>query len=461
MFDIIIIGGGPAGYLAAERAGAGGLKTLLIEKRFIGGVCLNEGCVPSKTLLHSAKVLDYAKHGGDYGVVGIPASAAAIDQKAVIARKNKIVRNLVAGIKAQLKASKVTVKEGFAEILGREKGIIRVRVGEEVFETSKLLLATGSEAIVPPIPGASEGLERGDVMTNREILALETIPASLVVVGGGVIGLEMASYFNSVGAKVTVIEMLDRIANPTDREIAAILQKSYEKKGVTFRLSSKVTGIKKGVVEFETLAEPGKSERVEAERVLLSIGRRPVTQGFGLEKLGVLVDKGRIVTDAKGATSVPGVYASGDANGLWMLAHAAYRESEVVINNILGRRDVVRYEAVPAVIYTNPEVACVGETEESCKAKGIEYRAASLSMNYSGRYMAENTAGEGICKIVVDPRRNRLIGCHLIGNYASEIITTAAMLVEMQMRIEEIKEFIFPHPSVSEIIREAIFHLEA
>ena len=453
MFDLIIIGGGPAGYLAAERAGHGGLKTLLIEKRFIGGVCLNEGCVPSKALLNSAKILDYARHGDAYGVT---TTGAAIDQKSVIARKNKIVRNLVAGIKSQLKASHITVKEGRAEIIGRAQGVITVKVGEESFESAKLIIASGSEAIVPPLPGAREGLENGFVLTNREILDLDVIPEALVVVGGGVIGLEMASYFNSAGSKVTVIEMLDKIAGPTDREISAILQKNYEKKGITFKLASKVTAIKDGAVDFENAA--GK-QSIPAAKVLLSIGRRPVTTGFGLEALGVLVDKGRIVVDEQGQTNVPGVYAAGDVNGTWMLAHVAYREAEVVINTLLGKRDVMRYNAVPSVIYTNPEVGCVGETEESCQARGIPFKVASLSMNYSGRYMAENAGGDGICKIVVDPVRQRLIGCHLIGSYASEIIMVAAMLIETEMKIADIKEFIFPHPTVSEIIREALFQL--
>lgn len=453
MYDIIILGGGPAGYLAAERAGHAKMNVLLIEKRALGGVCLNEGCVPSKTLLNSAKIYEHAIHGEKYGVTS---TGAAIDQKVVIARKNKVVRNLVAGIKGQMKANHVTVKEGFGEILGRENGIIKVKVGEEVFEASKLLVATGSEAIVPPIPGAKEGLQAGYVMTNREILNLEVIPKSLVVVGGGVIGLEMASYFNSVGSKVTVIEMLDKIAGPTDREISTILQKNYEKKGISFKLNCKVTGMPKGFVEYE---DNGIKESVEAEYVLMSIGRRAVSTGFGLENLGVLTERGHIVVDSKGQTNVPGVYATGDVNGVYMLAHAAYRESEVVINNLTGKKDVMRYNALPSCIYTNPEVGMVGETEETCKAKGITYKTASVSMNFSGRYMAENEGGDGICKILVDPAHNCMIGCHMIGSYASEIIVTAAMLIETEMKIEDIKEFIFPHPTVCEIIREAIFQL--
>jgi len=453
MYDIIVLGGGPAGYLAAERAGHGGLKTLLIEKRFIGGVCLNEGCVPSKALLNSAKILDYAKHGEKYGVT---TSGASIDQKAVIARKNKVVKSLVAGIRAQLNENKVTVVSGLGEIVGRDAGIITVKVGDTVYQGQRLLIATGSEAIVPPIPGVKDGVDKGYVLTNREILDLDVIPESLVVVGGGVIGLEMASYFNSVGSKVTVIEMLDKIAGPTDREISAILQKNYEKKGVKFNLSSKVTGVTAGTVEYE---KDGQKQSVAGQYVLLSIGRRPVTGGFGLEKLGVYVDKGHIVVDDQGQTNVPGVYATGDVNGFWMLAHVAYRESEVVINNLLGKRDAMRYQAVPSVIYTNPEVGCVGETEESCRAKGIAFKVANISMNYSGRYMAENAGGDGICKVLVDPLHKRMIGCHLIGNYAAEIIVVAAMLIETEMTIDDIKEFIFPHPSVSEIIREAIFKL--
>ena len=453
MFDLIILGGGPAGYLAAERAGHAGMKTLVIEKRAFGGVCLNEGCVPSKTLLNSAKILDYAKHGDKYGV---STTGAAIDQKAVIARKNKVVKALVAGIRAQLKENQVTMIDGFGQILGRENGVITVAVGDQHYQSQRLLIATGSEAIVPPIPGVKEGFEQGRVLTNREILDMENIPQSLVVVGGGVIGLEMASYFNSVGSQVTVIEMLDKIAGPTDREISGILQKNYEKKGIRFHLNSKVTAVLSGAVEFESA---GQSQRIEAEKVLLSIGRRPVSSGFGLETLGVHLERGRVVVDAQGQTNVPGVYATGDVNGVWMLAHVAYRESEVLINHLTGRKDSMRYHAVPSVIYTNPEVGCVGETEESCQAKGIPCQVVSVSMNYSGRYMAENAGGDGICKVVVDRVRQRLIGCHLIGSYASEIIVAAAMLIEAEMCIDDIKEYIFPHPTVCEIIREAIFKL--
>ncbi len=453
MYDLIVLGGGPGGYLAAERAGQAGLSVLLIEKNKLGGVCLNEGCVPSKTLLNSAKILDYAQHGEKYGVT---TENAKLNQEQVIARKDKVVKNLVNGVKFTLKNSKVTVKEGLGKIIGREKGIIQVSLGTEIFEGRNLIIATGSEAVVPPIPGVKEGLADGSVLTNREILDLTTIPQSLVVVGGGVIGLEMACYYHAAGSKVTVIEMLDHIAGAADLELSTLLQSIFAKKGIEFFTSCKVTAVGGGKVTF-TDAQ-GQSQQAEAEKTLLSVGRRPVTQGFGLENIPVLVERGRIITDRQGLTSVPGVYAIGDVNGVYMLAHAAYREAEVAVNTILGKKDIMRYQAMPSVLYTSPEMAFVGETEETCKAKGIVYEKTVLPMNYSGRYMAENEGGEGIIKLLIDPVHQCLIGCHILGSYASEIIMTAGMMIENEMRISDIKEFIFPHPTVCEIIREAIFH---
>jgi dihydrolipoamide dehydrogenase len=452
MYDLIVLGGGPGGYLAAERAGAAGLSTLLIEKNKIGGVCLNEGCIPSKTLLNSAKIFDYTTHGAKYGVT---AENARIDQAAVVARKNKVIKALVSGVSHTLKTCKVTVIEAAGTILGRENGIIRVQAGDAVYEGQRLIIATGSEAIVPPIPGVKEGLAAGTVLTNREILDLPTIPATLAIVGGGVIGLEMAGYFQTCGSQVTVIEMLDHIAGAADREMASLLQKAYEKKGIRFHLNSQVTSVGDGFVEFN---DQGTVKKTEAACTLLSVGRRPVTRGFGLENLGVLVDRGRIVTDAQGRTNVPGVFAVGDVNGVWMLAHAAYREAEVAINTILSKKDVMRYQAMPSVIYTSPEMAFVGETEETCREKGLEYRKVTLPMSYSGRYLAENEGGDGKIKLLIDPVRSRLLGCHLIGTYSSEIILSAGILIETEMRIDDIKELIFPHPTVAEIIREALFH---
>ncbi len=450
-FDLIIIGGGPAGYLAAERAGYEGLDTLLIEKRNIGGVCLNEGCVPSKTLLYSAKLYNGAVHGEKYGIT---VENAVLNHEVVVKRKDKVVKTLVTGIKAKLKQNKVTLVEGIAQIVGRGAEGYEIKVDDKVYSGQRLLIATGSVAVIPPIPGVKEGIEKGYVLTNREILDLTAIPATLVIVGGGVIGLEMASYFNTAGSKVTVIEMLDHIAGPTDREISEILMKNYQKKGVEFKLGARVIEVKEDAVIYEF---EGKSFSVPAEKVLMSIGRRAATDGFGLEKIGVETERGRIKTDEHGKTNVPEVYAAGDVNGISMLAHTAYREAEVCINNILGKKDVMRYNAIPSVIYTNPEVACVGENEETAKQKGIDYEAVKISMRYSGRYVAENEGGDGICKVLIDKQHRKLIGVQMIGNYSSEIIYGAGLMIETEMRVNDIKELVFPHPTVSEIIREAIF----
>lgn len=453
VYDLIVLGGGPAGYLAAERAGHAGLSTLLIEKRFVGGVCLNEGCVPSKALLYSAKVFDYAKHGDKYGVT---VQGASIDHSAVVARKNKVVKTLVTGIKGALKKNNVTVVEGLGEISGKSSEGYEIKVNNETYTCKRLLIATGSMPLIPPIPGAKEGMEKGYVLTNREILDLDHVPASLVIVGGGVIGLEMASYFNSVGSKVTIIEMLDHIAGNTDREISNILMKNYQKKGIEFKLGAKVVEIKEGSVVYEL---NGEKLSVQADKILMSIGRRAVVNGIGLENIAVEVERGHIKVDSHGQTNIPGVYAAGDVNGVSMLAHTAYREAEVCINNILGKKDIMRYNAIPSVIYTNPEVGAVGETEESAKQKGIDYEVANISMRYSGRYVAENEGGDGICKVLVDKKYRKLIGVHMIGNYASEIIYGAGIMIETEMRVEDIKEIVFPHPTVCEILREAIFEL--
>lgn len=452
-YDLIVLGGGPGGYLAAERAGHEGLKTLLIEKRFLGGVCLNEGCVPSKSLLYSAKIYDYARFSDHYGVT---CEGVKFDHKKVIERKQKVVSTLVSGIKAMLKANKVTVVEGEGKICGKEGDDYAVKVGDETYTGKRLIIATGSMPVMPPIPGVKECFEGGTVLTNREILDLSEVPKELAIVGGGVIGLEMASYFNSAGSKVTVIEMMDKIAGPTDDEISKILMKNYEKKGITFKLGAKVTQVKPDAVVYE---KDGKTEEVKADKVLLSIGRRAQTADIGLETIGVLTERGAIVTDRFSKTNIPNVYAVGDVNGKSMLAHTAYREAEVAINNIMGRKDIMRYNAIPAIIYTNPEVGSVGETEATAKAKGMDVEVANITMKFSGRYVAENEGGDGICKVIVDKATRRLVGVHMIANYASEIILSAGIMIETEMRVDDIKEIVFPHPTVCEIVREGIFQL--
>ncbi len=450
MFDLIIIGGGPAGYLAAERAGKEGLNVLLIEKGSLGGVCLNEGCIPSKTLLYSAKLFDNAKQGEKYGVL---VDNVSFNHSTVLKRKNKVVRILTAGIKAKLTANNVKIVNEKAKILSKTDDVFEVKAGDVTYQGKQLLIATGSVPVIPPISGVQEGLDTGYILTNSSILNLAEVPTSLVIIGGGVIGLEMASYYNSAGSKVTVIEMLEHIGGFIDREIGDFLLKAYQKKGIDFKLNSRVTQVGSSAVTYETDDE---TYTVQADKVLLSIGRRPATLELGLDSIGVELEKDRIKTDNYGKTNISGVYAAGDANGISMLAHTAYREAEACINTILGNNDTINYSAIPSVIYTNPEVAAVGETEESAQKKGLDYSVKKLSMRYNGRFMAENEGGDGICKVLYDNQSQKLLGIHIISSYASEIIHSAAMMIEYQMKIKDIEKFVFPHPTVSEIIRETI-----
>ncbi|MBO4411706.1 MAG: dihydrolipoyl dehydrogenase [Lachnospiraceae bacterium] len=451
MYDLLVIGGGPGGYNAAERAAARGLKTCVVEKRALGGVCLNEGCIPTKTLLYSAKIYDYAKHSESYGVTF---EGAKLDHAKIIDRKNKVVKTLVSGVGAKMKAGKIDVVKETAKILGREGDAFKVQAGEQVLEAARLLICAGSEPTLPPIDGLYDSLANGFALTSREILDLKEVPKKLAVVGGGVIGLEFTSYFNSIGTEVTVLEMMDHIAGPTDREISTLLQKEYAGRGVNFLLGAKVTSIKDGKVCYEM---NGEAKAVEADKVLVSIGRRASTKDLGLENIGVLTERGAIVTDEFAKTNVPGVWAAGDVNGKIMLAHTAYREGEVAVDNMLGGHDRINYLSIPSVIYTNPEVASVGETSESVKAKNLNATVKTVTLRYSGRYLAENEGGKGILKLVIDNDHGTVLGVHIYGTYASEMIYGAAMMVDRQMRASDVQKFVFPHPTVCEVIREAIF----
>jgi dihydrolipoamide dehydrogenase len=451
-YDLIVIGGGPAGYLAAERAAEAGLKTMLAEKNTLGGVCLNEGCVPTKTLLYSAKMFDHVSREG--AKFGIHAQGLTFDHPFVIGRKDKIVRSLVAAVRAKMKQHHVDVVNAEAKILGKDSEGFAVFAGGSEYKSRFLLVASGSETIVPDIEGLKASLTTGFALTSREALALKELPASIVVVGGGVIGLELASYYKAAGCEVSVIEMLGQIGGPTDTQIAANLQKNLTKKGIRFYLNAKAVKIQHGVVAYE---QEGVTQEIACEKVIISIGRRAVTQGLGLENLGVETDRGAIKTDLTCRTNVENLFAAGDVNGKSMLAHTAYRESEVAVNNMAGQKDFMNYSVIPSVIYTDPEIGGVGETEQSAKAKGLHFIVKTVSMNYSGRYFAENESGDGICKLIVDEKNNTLIGVHMIGSYASEIIYGAALMVAAGFKIKDYQKLVFPHPTVAEIIREAMF----
>lgn len=445
-FQLAIIGGGPAGYSAAEAAGKAGLNVVLFEKNALGGVCLNEGCIPTKTLLYSAKVFDGARNASKYAV---KVDNISFDIAKIVSRKQKVVRKLVLGIKNKMSESGVTVVTGEAYIQDKNT----IKCGDEVYKCEKLMLCTGSKTFVPPV----KGLEKIDFWTHREALDCKELPESLVIIGGGVIGMEFASYFCSLGVKVTVVEMTSEILGGIDKEIASLLRAEYTKKGITFMLDTKVTEIcnedsGKVIVKYQTADGDG---TVETDKLLVSAGRHACTEGYGLENLSLeFTPQNRIKVDTKTMmTSVDGVYACGDITGFSMLAHTAVREAEVAVSHICGKDDNMSYKAIPGVVYTNPEVASVGMTEEMAKAVGFDYKVMKLPMAYAGRFVAENEGVNGICKVITTSN-DTIIGAHILGNPASEFIVIAGMMIEKGKKLEDFKKFVFPHPTVGEIFRE-------
>ena len=446
-YDIAIIGGGPAGYTAAERAGANGLRAVLFEKKAMGGVCLNEGCIPTKALLYSAKILDSIKSAPKYGVS--VDSAPTFDMEKMINRKNKTVQKLTGGVRMTVNSYGVTIIDKEAVIEGEGENGFRIHCDGDVYEATYLMVCTGSDTVIPPIKGLSDI----DYWTSREALDSTVLPSSLAIIGGGVIGMEFASFFNSMGVRVRVIEMMPEILGAMDKETSAMLRGDYTKKGINFYLNTKVIEVSdKGV----TVEKDGKSSFIEADRILVSVGRKANITQVGLDKLNIELHRNGVVVDEHMLTSHPRVYACGDITGYSLLAHTAIREAEVAVNHILGIDDPMNYDCVPGVVYTNPELAGVGKTEEELMAKGIYYRVQKLPMVYSGRFVAENELGNGLCKLIID-HNDRIIGCHMLGNPASEIIVVAGIAIQRGYTVDEFRKSVFPHPTVGEIYHEILF----
>ena len=441
-YDLIVIGAGPGGYVAAERAGAKGKKVLLIEKGELGGVCLNCGCVPSKTLLNSSKVYHYATHGEVYGV---KSENVEFDLGVVMARKRNVIETLRKGIAGLMKMNKVTVVSGEAKLVSRSE----VKVGDEVYQGENILIAVGSSPAKPPIPG----IDNDCVYDSTRLLDVEELPESLVVVGGGVIGCEFACFFGTLGVPVTVIEMLPEICPAVDAEIAKMLRQGLGKHNIKFHLGARVESIGDGEVTFSA---KDKSQTIKASHVLVATGRVCNVDGLGLDDVKVDYDRRGIKVDDRCATNVPGIWAIGDVTGKQWLAHSASRMGEVVVHNICGRADRMRYNAIPGVIYTMPEVGTVGLTEAQAKEQGIPVKTGKMPLTASGRFLAENERGRGVCKVVVNAESNALLGVHIIGGACSEMVFGAAAMIEGEMRVEEIEDIVFPHPTVSEMIRETL-----
>ena len=440
-YDFAVIGAGPAGYIAAKKAAAAGKKVLLVEKSKLGGVCLNEGCVPSKTLLQAAKTYHHARHGS---VFGVEAEGLTFDFPKAHQHKNNVMNKMRDGIAGLMKKYKVEVVEGEAKLLPNS----HVEISGEIHEATDILLCTGSSPAIPPIPG----VDLENVVDSSGILIRETLPNHLVVVGGGVIGCEFACMYASVGVPVTVLEAMPQICPNLDTEISASLREGLAKKGVSFILEAKVESIRADRVSY--VDDSGTNE-LEADLVLVATGRRPNTENLGLEELGLDIDdRGGVRVDSRGATNIPGLWAAGDVTGEAWLAHAASRMAEVVVNNITGRKDHMRHDSMPAVVYTSPEVAVVGLTKEEAEARGIKVKVGRIPMAINARYLAENPNETGFCKVVLDADTRRLLGVHMVGGACSEMIFGATAMLETELREEEIEEVVFPHPTTSEIIKD-------
>ena len=446
MYDIIIIGAGPGGYEMAERAGHKGKKVLLIEKAHLGGVCLNHGCIPTKTLLNSAKHYVHAKEAPEFGVT---TGEVGFDLSKVMGWKKEVIETLRGGVAAMMKKNKVEVLFGEAKLVGPRK----VEVDGTVYEGDNVVIATGGSPFVPPIPGA----DQPHVMTSKEILCVDKMPESLVVIGGGVIGIEFASFFSSLGVKVDVIEMLDEIIPFMDRGQAKRFRAALKGK-VGFNLGCRVTAIDGHDVKYTD--KKGEEKSIHADLVLMSVGRSPNLTGMGFEEAGLDFDRTGIKTDDQQRANLPNVYAIGDVTGKSQLAHSATRMGEVALNTICGQKDRFRTNAIPWAVYSMPEIAGCGMTEDEAKVAGYNVETASLPLIMSGRFLAENgKKGPGQVKVVVDADTRALLGVHMFGGYSSEIIWGVAAMIEAELRVEDVQEIVFPHPTVGEVIRSTMFSL--
>ena len=446
--DLIIIGGGPGGYNAAERAGEAGLAVTLLEKEKLGGVCLNWGCIPTKTLLATARHYRMTTRAKNFGVSAGP---PILDWSQALVHKNQTVGTLIRGVKKKLKDSSVKVVKGRARLVDHQT----VLSGGVEYRAPRILIATGSRPTLLSVPG----LDSPGVVDSRDMLDIPRVPRSLVIVGAGVTGMEFASLFSTLGTDVTVVEYAPEILSSMDMDVARLLRKRLEER-VKFILGVRILRVEGNTVYYSQVSSSGASdsgESVSAENILMAVGRKPVLDAF--EGTGLDMFESGIVVDERMRTNLPGVWAAGDCTGLSMLAHSAYRMGEVAVADMLGGKQIMRYSGIPSVVYSLPEGAGTGMSEQEARDSGRSVITKKIPMQYSGRYLAENGMDEGFCKLIVDEDTRVLLGVHMVGDGCSEIIWGVSALIEAEFCVEDIRELVLPHPTISEILREGIWAL--
>lgn len=457
-YDLVVIGTGPGGYVCAIRAAQLGLKTAVVEKRkTLGGTCLNIGCIPSKALLHASELYEEAGHG--FEAMGIKVGKPKLDLAAMMAFKDEGVDGNVKGVEFLMKKNKIDVHVGAGRIAAPGTVEVTGEAGTTTLETKAIVIATGSE--VAPLKGVA--IDESRIVSSTGALALPKVPKKLLVVGAGVIGLELGSVWRRLGAEVEVVEFLDRIVPGIDLDVARQFQRILQKQGFAFRLSTKVTGIDTSGARLKATVEPaagGDPATIDCDVALIAIGRVPYTEGLGLDTVGVALDpRGRVITDAHFATNVPGIYAIGDVIAGPMLAHKAEDEGVAVAEILAGKAGHVNYDVIPGVVYTTPELATVGKTEEDLKAAGIAYNVGKFPFTANGRAKVNRTT-DGFVKILADARTDRVLGVHILGPDAGNMIAEAALAMEFGASSEDIARTCHAHPTLTEAVKEAALAVE-
>lgn len=444
---VVVIGGGPGGYVAAIRAAQLGAEVHLVEKNKIGGTCLNVGCIPTKVLLHSTELLDEIKQGKE---LGIRADNINLDWEVLLKRKEKIVNRLTGGVAGLLKAYGVSIHMGTAVIKDRYTVQVEGSKQEQV-KADFIIVASGSVPVRLRFPGA----DLPGVIDSTAALSLDSVPKSMIIIGGGVIGVEFASVYNSLGCKVTIVEMLSDILPTLDKEITAAVREELEKKGVRLLNDTRVTEVSKKDTELTiNMDYKGRVKYLKAEKVLVAVGRMPYTDLLGLDTIGVTLERGKIDINDSYQTNVDNIYAIGDCNGRLMLAHVASAQGVFAVEHALGHNPIYCQETVPSCIYTNPEVACVGLSEEEAKKKGIPYKVGRFALSGNGKALICNE-GKGFIKIIVGKKYDEILGVHMVGHRATDIIAEAALAIRLEATVDELVTTIHAHPTVTEAMLEA------